>query len=141
MTDGTGLSLEGEAFWGKLTQRERDTIRLLARLEQHTFLTKLGDAIADVTQTVSEMNSPGAVTAKLVIAQPNQGEPLISLVATITKKMPAHRPLGQFTYYQDGVFGEEDARQTKLPLGRIVDVGDDEIRTVVSMRSERRVGE
>jgi hypothetical protein len=139
MTDGTGLGLTGEAWWGRLTEGERDTVRLLARLEQHTLLTKLGEALADVAQVVSQLHTPGVVSLKVKIEETEPGNPLIAIHAEVSKKMPVPKKLGQFTYYENGRFSEEDNRQVRLPLGRIIDGEEADNRAIITMRSERRV--
>lgn len=129
-----------EAWWHDLSESERETVRLLARLEQHTLLRKLGDALADVTHVVHEMNAPGEIAVKIKISQPAAHEPMTAIVVSISKKVPGHKPVGQFAFYQDGQFSERDQRQPELPAGRSVERGVD-ARSIAERRAAiRKVG-
>lgn len=129
-----------EEWWERLSAAEKATVRLLARLEQHTLLKKLGDALADVSHVVHEMAAPGEITLKVKITQPSPGQPTTAITVGITKKMPGHKPMGQFAFYQDGLLTDWDPRQLPMPEGRTVE-REAEARTVAARReSIRRIG-
>lgn len=119
---GTPLPIWWRELWDRLSPAERATVRLLARLEQHTLLQKLGDALADATHVSHELSDKSTVTLKLEIAAPTIGEPMTAIKAKIEKRLPGPKTLGAFAFFQDGAFLEEDPRQTRLPEGRTVEL-------------------
>lgn len=130
-----------DELWEALGEQERAIIRQMARWEQHTFLTRMGEAVADVTQRVQELNGdPGTVTVKLKVAPSGPNNPLMALTAKITQVMPGHKPLGAHGYFVGGQWFERDPNAPVLGEGRAT-VRDVERRLADRPTQNRRVRE
>lgn len=127
-----------EELWDSLGEQERAIVRQMARWEQHTFLTRIAEAVADVTQRVQELNDTGTVTVKLKIMTSAPNNPLMVLGTKITQVMPGHKSLGAHGYFVDGQWFERDPNAPVLGEGRAT-VRDVERRLADRPTQNRRV--
>lgn len=107
-----------EDLWDSLSEPERAIVRQMDRWEQHTFLTRLAEAVADVTHRVQQMNDAGTVTVKLKVAPSAPNNPLMAITAKITQTMPGHKSLGAHGYFVNGEWFDRDPAAPELPAGR-----------------------
>ena len=129
-----------EDLWDSLSDAERSIIRQMGRWEQRTYLTRLAEAVADVTQRVQELNDPGAVTVKIKIAPSGPNNPMIALASKITQTMPGHKSLGAHGFFVGGQWFDRDPNAPELPAGRAA-VREVERRLVNRPAERRKVGE
>lgn len=129
-----------EDLWDSLGEQERAIIRQMDRWEQHTFLSKLVEAVADVTQVSQQLNDVGQVVIKIKVAPSAPNNPMMALTARITKTMPSPKALGAHGYFVNGEWFDRDPSAPELPAGRQA-VRDVERRLADRPVQRRKVGD
>lgn len=129
-----------EELGDSLGEQELAIIRQMSRWEQHTFLTKLVEAVADVTHVAQQLNDAGQVVIKIKVAPSAPSNPLMALTARITKTMPSPKALGSHGYFVNGEWFDRDPSAPTLPEGRAA-VRDVERRLAEKPVERRKVGD
>lgn len=93
-----------------------DTLDILRRLGRGQMLEELANALSSVATEVVETGQPGEVTLKLKLTTREQGDAMITINETITRKTPTPASRGQFLYSVEGWLYSADPRQERLPL-------------------------
>lgn len=105
-----------------------DALNMIQRLGQGRTLEDLAEAMANVADEVVASGKPGEVTLKLKFSVSAQGEAMVMVAETITRKVPARAPRGQILYALEGWLYSKDPRQPELPAFRPVEQVAAEVR-------------
>lgn len=116
-----------------------DALNALQRLEQGTAMTKIYEAICEVSEAVllSRFHNPsqkihkGKVTFDLEIIHDREwDERQVVTRGAITKKTPKHEPRGAVFYSYEGSLFRENPVAEELPPFRAVDLPSDAARNI-----------
>lgn len=95
----------------------RPANQLLLELERGKVHQSLTDAIAEVTQRVTDSGKAGSVTLKLSISPAKLNDPAVLIGADIATKVPKEqRDPSIFFVDDDGGLHRSNPRQPELPL-------------------------
>lgn len=93
-----------------------DYLPILQRLGRGRMLEQLAIALASVATEVVETGQAGEVTLKLKLTTREQGDAMITVNETISRKTPTPAARGQYLFSVEGWLYDVDPRQTRLPF-------------------------
>lgn len=111
----------------QVTDGTLDTLDILRRLGRGETLHDLAAALTSVATEVVETGQPGEVTLKLKLTTREQGDTMVQISDSITRKTPTPASRGQYLFAYQGWLYSEDPQQAKLPF-RAVDRPEPEQR-------------
>lgn len=102
-----------------MTDGTLDTLDILRRLGRGETLNDLAAALTSVATEVVETGQPGEVTLKLKLTTREQGDAMVQITESITRKTPTPASRGQFLFAVEGWLYSEDPRQTRMPFREV----------------------
>lgn len=96
-----------------------DPLSILQRLGQGRTLEELAEALASVADEVVASGKPGEVTLKLKLSTREQGDVMVQIIESITRKVPARAPRGSVLYAVYGGLHAADPRQERMTFREV----------------------
>lgn len=97
-----------------MTDGTLDTLDILRRLGRGETLHDLAAALTSVATEVVETGQPGSVTLTLKLSTREQGDTMVQIAESITRKTPTPVSRGQFLFAVEGWLYSEDPRQRRF---------------------------
>lgn len=108
-----------------------ETVAILDRVGGGRMLDDLVEAVLSVATEVVATGKPGQVTLALKITTSEQGDPMVTITESISRKTPVRSARGGFLFAVDGELHREDPRAPRLPGFRQVEPRNPEVRQAI----------
>ena len=115
-----------------------DSLSIISRLGGGSFLEDLAEALEKTAAEVVETGKVGVVNAQFKISTRGQGNLIVTIDETVSRKSPKRDPQGALYVALDGHLWREDPRQVPLNF-RDVNTDTGEVRETATAKEERVV--
>lgn len=116
-----------------------DGIALATKLGGGKFLEDLHANVVRVAAEVMRTGKAGAVTIKLPISLPQQGEPLLIIDQEITTSLPKVKGKGSMVFMDDeGALHNKDPRQTEMDFTVLEGGNSGEVQKIEAQEAQVR---